>query len=60
MAELVAAGRANREVATELFMSVRTVEGHLGRVYGKLDIRGRSSSRPRWPARADVQVVIFG
>ncbi len=42
VAELVAAGHANREVAAELFISVRTVEGHLGRVYGKLGIRGRT------------------
>jgi DNA-binding CsgD family transcriptional regulator len=42
VAELVAAGHANREVATELFLSVRTVEGHLARVYGKLGIRGRT------------------
>lgn len=42
VAELVAAGQANRDVASELFMSVRTVEGHLGRIYGKLGIRGRT------------------
>lgn len=42
VAELVAAGNANRQVATELFMSIRTVEGHLARVYSKLGIRGRT------------------
>jgi DNA-binding CsgD family transcriptional regulator/tetratricopeptide (TPR) repeat protein len=42
VAELVANGRSNQEVADELFLSVRTVEGHLGRIYGKLGLRGRT------------------
>ena len=41
VAELVAAGGTNREVATALFLSTRTVEGHLSRVYGKLGVRSR-------------------
>ena len=41
VAELVAAGRTNREVAVALFLSTRTVEGHLSRVYGKLGVRSR-------------------
>ena len=41
VAELVAAGRTNREVAAALFLSTRTVEGHLSRVYGKLGVRSR-------------------
>ncbi|WP_062209015.1 helix-turn-helix domain-containing protein [Demequina oxidasica] len=41
VALLVAQGLANREVATRLFCSVRTVEVHLGRVYRKLDLRSR-------------------
>jgi DNA-binding CsgD family transcriptional regulator len=39
--ELVAAGRTNREVAAALFLSTRTVEGHLSRVYGKLGVHSR-------------------
>ncbi len=39
--ELVAAGHTNREVAAALFVSPRTVEGHLSRVYGKLGVRSR-------------------
>ena len=39
--ELVTAGRTNREVAAALFLSTRTVEGHLSRVYGKLGVRSR-------------------
>lgn len=41
VARLAAAGRTNREIADVLFMSVRTVEGHLSRVYAKLGIRSR-------------------
>jgi DNA-binding CsgD family transcriptional regulator len=41
VAELVAAGNTNREVAAALFLSTRTVEGHLSRVYGKLGVRSR-------------------
>jgi DNA-binding CsgD family transcriptional regulator len=39
--DLVAAGHTNREVAAALFLSIRTVEGHLSRVYGKLGVRSR-------------------
>ncbi len=42
VADLVAAGRTNREVASELFMSLRTVEAHLTRVYRKLGVRSRT------------------
>ena len=41
IAELVAAGRTNREVAAQLFLSSRTVEAHLRNIYGKLDVRSR-------------------
>jgi DNA-binding CsgD family transcriptional regulator len=42
IAELVAAGRTNREVASELVLSVKTIEVTLTRVYEKLGIRSRS------------------
>jgi len=42
VAALVGAGQTNREVATTLFMSVRTVESHLGRIYRKLGLRSRT------------------
>ena len=41
VAKLAAAGRTNREIADELFLSVRTVEGHLSHVYTKLGIHSR-------------------
>jgi ATP/maltotriose-dependent transcriptional regulator MalT len=41
-AKLAAAGRTNREIADALFMSVRTVEGHLSHAYAKLGVRSRT------------------
>ena len=42
VAELAARGLRNREIAEALFVSLKTVEVHLGRVYTKLGIKGRS------------------
>ncbi|WP_405922040.1 LuxR C-terminal-related transcriptional regulator [Streptomyces sp. NBC_00122] len=42
VAALVAAGLTNQEVADRLYVSVRTVENHLHRTYGKLGITARS------------------
>jgi DNA-binding CsgD family transcriptional regulator len=42
VADLVADGRSNKEVAAELFVSVRTVEANLTRIYAKLGIRSRT------------------
>ncbi|MBI4943140.1 MAG: AAA family ATPase [Actinobacteria bacterium] len=42
VARAVAAGRTNREVAATLFLSVKTVEFHLGRIFRKLDVRSRA------------------
>jgi DNA-binding NarL/FixJ family response regulator len=42
IAELVAAGRRNREIAETLFLSVRTVEGHLARIFRKLEVESRT------------------
>ena len=41
IAELVAAGRTNREVAEQLVLSARTIEAHLRNIYGKLGVRSR-------------------
>ena len=42
VAALAAAGRTNREVAQALFMSPKTVEANLTRIYGKLGVRSRA------------------
>ena len=50
IADLVALGRRNREIAGELFVSVATVEAHLTRIYRKLGVRSRTElSRQRAP-----------
>jgi DNA-binding CsgD family transcriptional regulator len=41
IATFVAEGLTNRDVAARLFLSPKTVEFHLGRVFRKLDIRSR-------------------
>ncbi|MEU6062527.1 LuxR C-terminal-related transcriptional regulator [Streptomyces sp. NPDC047097] len=45
IAELVARGWTNREIAHELFLSAKTVEYHLGNVYARLGIDGRRRLR---------------
>jgi len=47
VALLVAAGHSNHEVAAKLFLSVRTVEGVLARVYRKMGLGGRETGPPR-------------
>jgi DNA-binding CsgD family transcriptional regulator len=42
IADLVAAGRRNREIAGELFVSVATVEAHLTRIYRKFGVHSRT------------------
>lgn len=43
VATLVAAGHTNREVASALYLSARTVEAHLTRVYAKLGVSSRNA-----------------
>jgi DNA-binding CsgD family transcriptional regulator len=42
VARLVAEGRANKQVAAALFLSEKTVEHHLSRVYAKFGVRSRA------------------
>ena len=42
IAELAAAGAQNKQIAGALFVSVKTVEANLSRVYAKLGIRSRA------------------
>ncbi len=41
IAGLVARGRTNREIAGELFLSEKTIESHLRKVFAKLGVSGR-------------------
>jgi DNA-binding CsgD family transcriptional regulator len=43
VALLAAEGRTNREIAQELYVTLKTVEGTLGRAYAKLGISGRGA-----------------
>jgi len=42
VARLAAEGRSNREIACELYVTLKAIEGHLARAYAKLGIEGRS------------------
>jgi len=51
VAVLVAEGKTNKEVAAALYLSDRTVEGHLARIFGKLGIRHRTEVGPALQTR---------
>jgi DNA-binding CsgD family transcriptional regulator/tetratricopeptide (TPR) repeat protein len=42
VASLVADGRTNKEIAGELYLSEKTVESHLSRIFGKLEVSKRA------------------
>ena len=42
VARLAAAGKSNRQIATELMLSVKTVENHLTHVFAKRGVRSRA------------------
>ena len=52
VAELAASGLTTREVAHAAFLSPKSVEGVLGRIYAKLGIRSRAELGARMAARA--------
>jgi DNA-binding CsgD family transcriptional regulator len=52
IAELVAEGRSNKEVAAALFVTVKTVEAALTRIYRKLGVRSRSELARTFPSTA--------
>jgi DNA-binding NarL/FixJ family response regulator len=50
VALVVGGGATNREAAAALFISPKTVEFHLGNVYGKLGVRSRTELALKMPA----------
>ncbi len=41
---------SNREIATSLYMSERTVEAHLTRIYREYGVRSRAQLVKVWPS----------
>jgi DNA-binding CsgD family transcriptional regulator len=52
IAELVASGHSNPQIATALFMSRKTVEAHLTHCYRKLGIRSRAELAARYAGQS--------
>jgi DNA-binding NarL/FixJ family response regulator len=53
IADLVAAGYTNREIAARIFLSEKTVESHLSQVFAKLGVASRAAVAARVSARPD-------
>ncbi|KEI45713.1 helix-turn-helix transcriptional regulator [Saccharopolyspora rectivirgula] len=53
VAKLVAEGKTNKQVAVELFISVKTVQYHLTRIYTKLGLRSRSELAAQYHQLSD-------
>ena len=53
VAELVATGLANKDIAARLFVSVSTVEATLSKVYAKLGVRSRTELSSRLKRSGD-------
>lgn len=57
--KLAAKGMSNKEIAHELFLSVRTVKAHLSTIFGKMDVASRTEAivrgvRQGWLALDDL------
>jgi DNA-binding CsgD family transcriptional regulator len=50
---MAAEGRTNRQIAQDLYVTVKTVEGHLAHAYAKLGIPGR----PQLPGTLAAQTT---
>ena len=50
MLRLLGEGLTNAQIAERLFISPKTAEHHVGRIYAKLDLRGRGEAAA-WAVR---------
>jgi DNA-binding CsgD family transcriptional regulator len=53
VARLAADGRSNREIAGELYVTLKAIEGHLAHAYAKLGIQGRDQLPRTLSSRKD-------
>jgi len=60
VARLVAMGMGNRQVASELFISIKTVQFHLTHIYAKLNINSRAELAAQFRDLDDVEEQDFG
>lgn len=58
VAELVVSGRTNKEVAAELFVTVRAVESTLTKAYAKLGVRSRTELAARLRPAASARLPL--
>ncbi len=54
VARLVSTGKGNRQVATELFVSIKTVQFHLTHIYAKLGISSRAELAAKFRDQASA------
>jgi DNA-binding CsgD family transcriptional regulator len=55
VADLVAEGLSNKEVAVRLVVTVRTVEAHLSKIYSKLGVRSRTALAASWKEQQEPE-----
>lgn len=46
--DLIAAGKGNRDIAAELYLSEKTVKNHINRIYAKLGVTNRAEAVATW------------